>query len=373
MDCARTAVRAGAEEVSIVYRRRRDDMTALPSEIEAAVAEGVELLTLQSPAGIEVDEDGNCCALLVQPQMAGPIRGGRPTPVDASKPQVRLDVDIILMAIGQSIESAEFAEFGLETDRDRLVSDDFLEGAGYEGKALFVGGECQTGPATVIRAIGAGKVAARNIDEYLGYHHKLDCGATAPAAKLNNRVPTGRANISGTAGARAQARLFRAPKNEMSLEEVEQECGRCLRCDHYGCGNLEGGRHPAMLSLTINGQAVTAREGMTHPRRRQRGRLPASRRCAFCAAQTPSARAACASVELEGQDALRCTACNDAGPRRDAHPHDELSAARHRVSARRILQLHHRRPRARSDDGLLLLVRQERRLPAGRTCAVTTA
>ena len=241
MDCARTAVRAGAEEVSIVYRRRRDDMTALPSEIEAAVAEGVELLTLQSPAGIEVDEDGNCCALLVQPQMAGPIRGGRPTPVDASKPQVRLDVDIILMAIGQSIESAEFAKFGLETDRDRLVSNDFLEGAGYEGKGLFVGGECQTGPATVIRAIGAGKVAARNIDEYLGYHHKLDCGATAPAAKLNNRVPTGRANITERP-ARERKHDFLCTENEMSLEEIEQECGRCLRCDHYGCGSLEGGR-----------------------------------------------------------------------------------------------------------------------------------
>lgn len=241
MDCARTAVRAGAEEVSIVYRRRRDDMTALPNEIEAAVAEGVELLTLQSPAGIEVDENGNCCALLVQPQMAGPIRGGRPTPVDASKPQVRLDVDIILMAIGQSIESAEFAKFGLKTDRDRLVSNDFLEGAGYEGKGLFVGGECQTGPATVIRAIGAGKVAARNIDEYLGYHHKLDCGATAPAAKLNNRVPTGRANITERP-ARERKNDFECTENEMSLEEIKQECSRCLRCDHYGSGNLVGGR-----------------------------------------------------------------------------------------------------------------------------------
>ena len=104
MDCARTAVRAGAEEVSVVYRRRKEDMTALPAEVESAVAEGVELVVLQAPVGIEVDGKGRCAALVTQPQMIGAVRGGRPAPVTADKPQERIAADIVLIAVGQGVE-----------------------------------------------------------------------------------------------------------------------------------------------------------------------------------------------------------------------------------------------------------------------------
>ena len=60
-------------------------MTALDSEIEAAVMEGIDLMTLQAPKAIEKDEDGSCAALITQPQMIGPYRGGRPAPMDANK------------------------------------------------------------------------------------------------------------------------------------------------------------------------------------------------------------------------------------------------------------------------------------------------
>jgi len=93
MDCCRTAVRAGAEEVSVVYRRRISDMTALPAEIESAIAEGVEMITLQAPAAIEKDEQGRCCALLTNPQMIGPVKRGRPAPVAADKPPRRCHPD----------------------------------------------------------------------------------------------------------------------------------------------------------------------------------------------------------------------------------------------------------------------------------------
>ena len=72
MDAARSAVRCNAKDVRVVYRRRQEDMTALDSEIESAVMEGIELLTLQAPKSIEVDEQGNCSALYTQPQMIGP-------------------------------------------------------------------------------------------------------------------------------------------------------------------------------------------------------------------------------------------------------------------------------------------------------------
>ena len=68
-------MRCGAEAVHVVYRRRQNDMTALDSEIEAAVMEGIDLMTLQAPKAIEKDEDGSCAALITQPQMIGPLPG----------------------------------------------------------------------------------------------------------------------------------------------------------------------------------------------------------------------------------------------------------------------------------------------------------
>lgn len=239
MDCARTSVRCGAKSVSIVYRRRKEDMTALPEEIESAVAEGVELITLQAPIGVETDEQGNCRALLVQPQMIGPVKGGRPAPVNANKPQEKIQADVILLAVGQDVVCQPFEEFGMKTERNCFKATPYLEAEGFD--KLFVGGDCQTGPATVIKAVAAGKVAARNIDEYMGYHHKLNCGVETPLPKENDRTPKGRVNIAERP-ARVRKNDFKSVEIEMSLEEAIQECGRCLRCDHYGCGSMEGGR-----------------------------------------------------------------------------------------------------------------------------------
>jgi NADPH-dependent glutamate synthase beta subunit-like oxidoreductase len=244
MDCARTAVRANAESVTVVYRRRMEDMTALPSEVQSALAEGVEMTMLSSPAGIEVDKEGRVSALLVQPQMVGPVKAGRPSPIDANKPRQRIPADVILIAVGQDIVSKPFEEFGIAANRHRLGADEFLHALDADGNAIkgvFAGGECTTGPATVIRAIGAGKVAARNIDEYLGFHHTLDCGVHTPDPAPNMRTPTGRVNLAERP-ARERKRDFLGVECEMSTEEALQECSRCLRCDHYGCGSTEGGR-----------------------------------------------------------------------------------------------------------------------------------
>ena len=88
MDVARTAKRLGATDVSIVYRRRRDDMTALPEEIGAAVSEGCSLMQLKAPSRIQTDKRGRVKALWVKPQIAGQAdRSGRPRPVDSSQPE----------------------------------------------------------------------------------------------------------------------------------------------------------------------------------------------------------------------------------------------------------------------------------------------
>lgn len=239
MDCARTSVRAGAESVTVAYRRRIDDMTALRAEIDSAMQEGVEMLTLQAPDHIEV-ENGHCTALYTQPQMIGPVRGGRPAPQKADKPLERIEADIVLIAVGQDIVSAPFEEFGMQADRTYFEADEYLQSIGT-AENVFVGGDCQIGPKTVILAIGAGKVAARNIDDFLGFDHELNCGVVAPAPKPNNRTACGRVQIVERP-ARERKNDFGAVEVEMSLEEAQQECGRCLRCDHYGCGVMDGGR-----------------------------------------------------------------------------------------------------------------------------------
>ncbi len=238
MDCARTAMRANAKTVSIVYRRRKEDMTALPAEIEGAIAEGIELVTLKAPRRVEADENGNACAIWVQPQIIGPVKAGRPVPRNANKPEQRLECDIVLLAVGQDVDSKPFEEFGLELNRGCIAAN-AAGAASISG--IFAGGDCVSGPATVIKAIAAGKAAAANIDEYLGYHHPITCDVEIPEPLLNNKAPCGRVNLAEVE-AWARKRNFKPVELPMSKEEAIQEAGRCLRCDHYGCGVLRGGR-----------------------------------------------------------------------------------------------------------------------------------
>lgn len=239
MDCARTSVRAGAASVTVAYRRRLEDMTALRAEIDSAMQEGVEMMTLQAPDHIEV-ENGQAVALYTQPQFIGPVKRGRPAPQKADKPLVRVPADVVLIAVGQDIKSAPFEEAGMQADRTYFEADDGLKSVGPLDN-VFVGGDCQVGPKTVIIAIGAGKVAARNIDDYLGFNHELDCGVEAPPAAANWRQPCGRVNIVERP-ARERKGDFDAVEVEMSAEEAFQEARRCLRCDHFGCGVLDEGR-----------------------------------------------------------------------------------------------------------------------------------
>ena len=239
MDCARTSVRAGAASVTVAYRRRLEDMTALRAEIDSAMQEGVEMMTLQAPDHIEV-EDGHVAALYTQPQFIGPVKRGRPAPQTADKPLVRIPADVVLIAVGQDIESAPFEEAGMQADRTYFEANDGLKLVG-ELDNVFVGGDCQVGPKTVIIAIGAGKVAARNIDDFLGFDHKLDCDVEVPPAAANWRTPCGRVNIVERP-AHERKGDFDAVEVEMTAEEAFQEARRCLRCDHYGCGVLDEGR-----------------------------------------------------------------------------------------------------------------------------------
>lgn len=239
MDAVRTAVRLGAKKVSIVYRRRVADMTALHDEIEGAIAEGVEVQTLKSPVRIEKDEEGKVKGLWVQPQMISAIRDGRASVRSTGEDEMMIPCTTLIVAIGQDIESKHFADAGVPVNRGVIQAGrhggfDLLPG-------VFAGGDCATGPATVVKAIGAAKVIAANIDEYLGYHHTISCDVEVPQPNIADRTPCGRVNMTER---EVCERIcdFGGVELPMTEAECKQEASRCLRCDHFGYGILKGGR-----------------------------------------------------------------------------------------------------------------------------------
>lgn len=235
MDAARTAVRLGARRVTVVYRRRVADMTALPEEIEGAVADGCHIADLMAPLSIVVDERGSACALEAQPQITGPVRGGRPAPVKAERDSVRFDCQVVVVAIGQDIQSEPFAEAGLACDRKTLTVDADLRCIDAAG--VYAGGDCMRGPASAIAAIADGKEAARTIDADLGFHRQLVLDIDLPPARLEDRKPHGRAVLGERPGEERRGD-FELVEFGLSDQEMRQEAARCLNCDHFGCGIL---------------------------------------------------------------------------------------------------------------------------------------
>lgn len=240
MDAVRTAVRLNAKKVSIVYRRRVADMTALPDEIEGAIAEGVEVQVLKAPSKIELDDNGHVKGLYVTPQMVSKIKDGRTSIRPSGENDLFIPCTTLVVAIGQDIESNHFAEAGIPVLRGRIMSE--KNGGFTDLPGIFAGGDCATGPATVIRAIAAAKVMAANVDEYLGYHHIISCDVEIPEPRMADRTPCGRVNMTEREVCE-RIHDFDGVENCMTEQEAHQEANRCLRCDHFGFGVFKGGRN----------------------------------------------------------------------------------------------------------------------------------
>ena len=240
MDATRTAKRLGAESVTCVYRRRVDDMTALAEEIEEAMAEGCQILPLQAPARIEKDAEGKVAALWTVPQIIGPYgKDGRPKPIPADVPEFRIACDYVIVAIGQAIDARPFEAIGIKTFKGMIQAEDTSSVADVDN--VFAGGDAVSGPATVIRAVAAGKVAAANIDAYLGFEHKIKTDVVVPPAHLTNAPPCGRVNLKSHCAPDCKGN-FDLVVEGMSRKEADQESERCLRCDYFGFGSFRGGR-----------------------------------------------------------------------------------------------------------------------------------
>lgn len=239
MDVARSAVRCAAEKVTILYRRRVADMTAQDEEIAGAQAEGCELLELHAPVRIQADERGHVTGVVVQPQIIGGLKRGRPAPRAADAGEKLVECDVVAVAIGQAIESDVFERQGIPCKWGRIQAAEDGSIAGFDG--VFSGGDCQSGPATVIRAVNAGKVAAGNIDNYLGFNHVIGVDIDLPPVQFKGKTSCARCEMTEREAADRTCD-FDLVERGITAEEAHQEASRCLRCDHFGFGAFRGGR-----------------------------------------------------------------------------------------------------------------------------------
>ena len=168
MDAARSAKRLGAEEVYIVYRRGMEELPARKEEVEHAKEEGIIFKTLTNPVEVLGDENGFVCGMrCVEMELGEPDASGRRRPVVKEGSEFVLDVDTMIMSIGTSPNPLiRSTTPGLETNKHGCIITNGDDGL-TSRESVYAGGDAVTGAATVILAMGAGKHAAKAIDEYI--------------------------------------------------------------------------------------------------------------------------------------------------------------------------------------------------------------
>ncbi len=168
MDAARSALRLGAESVYIVYRRGMAELPARKEEVEHAEEEGIIFKTLCNPVEILPDEDGFVKAITcIEMELGEPDASGRRRPIEKKGSEFTMDVDTVIMSLGTSPNPLiRSTTPGLETNKHGCIVTEGDEGK-TSREGVYAGGDAVTGAATVIKAMGAGKAAAKAIDEYI--------------------------------------------------------------------------------------------------------------------------------------------------------------------------------------------------------------
>jgi NADH-quinone oxidoreductase subunit F len=234
IDSARTALRMGAEEVTILYRRTRQEMPASDEEIEQAEAEGVRFQFLVAPTRIV--GDGRVSGIECQRMELGEYdRSGRRRPVPMQDSEFILEVDNVISAVGQAPDCSALTGNGdlQVASQGNLVAD--VVTLATSRKGVFAGGDVVTGPATVIEAIAAGRRAARAIDAYLEgpglYDRSAELAELADSLDLGEILDKDTRAVVPLRAAAERAQDFEAVELTLSREAAIEEAMRCLRCD----------------------------------------------------------------------------------------------------------------------------------------------
>ena len=249
MDVCRSAVRLGADETYVLYRRSEEELPADPEEVREAMEEGVQFRFLTAPVEI-LGADGKVTGIRVERMALGePDEKGRRKPVGTGEFET-IALDSVIGAIGQTVDWGTLDTGALTTTKKGTAEADALT---YQTAQpdIFVGGDCYTGPKFAIDAIAAGKEAAISLHRYVHPGQTLTAGrdrrvyrsldkehvllATAGFDKDHRQMPGYNA---------AKAKTFSDARVTFTEEQVKKECARCLGCgatkvDSYlciGCG-----------------------------------------------------------------------------------------------------------------------------------------
>ena len=256
-DAVRTARRVGASDVTMMYRRTRNEMTAAAHEIHECDIEGITLDILTAPVSVEV-ENGRVSGITSQRMKLGePDDSGRRRPVPIPGSEYFTPADTILLAIGQDVDIASLNEGDLSLNErwGTIEVDPSTMMCNLPG--VFSGGDCVTGAATVVEGVGAGRLGALAINAYLNgadeagiaaaiHQHKpkfFDIGAKAASAEPLNEMPVldgdGRLEAFDSAGHGGDVdndEAFREVEVGFSEEAALKEAGRCLMCRCQAAG-----------------------------------------------------------------------------------------------------------------------------------------
>jgi NADH-quinone oxidoreductase subunit F len=235
VDASRSALRLGAEEITILYRRSQGEMPAYAEEIDEAIHEGVKLLPLTHPMEIVKDASGKVCGVRCTSMKLGEFdRSGRRRPEEKAE-FFTLEADQVIVAIGQSLRPKNIiGDLELKLNSRNFIEADYLTGE-TSVKGIFAGGDAVTGPYSVVGAIGAGERAAVGIDHFLtgSFHafwrreHENETAYNPEA----DPVDYGRDQVRSLD---VQRRRHNFDEVEMPWDETTavRQARRCLRCDY---------------------------------------------------------------------------------------------------------------------------------------------
>ena len=284
IDAARIALRQeGVDEVTIVYRRTREEMPAYSEEIDAAIEEGAVLKCLLSPVSVETDNGAIVGLTCVKNELGPTDSSGRRRPVPIADSEHVLPLDTLIVAVGEKPE-IERIRSAASDGSDITMTESGSIGAdprtlATSRKGLFAGGDVVTGPNTVVDAIAAGKKAAAIIDRYLSGEELRQPGDGARLGRYEDPAPARRISVGAGRAERLTVPHVLGSERRADFSEVEQvvtegvahrEAGRCLRCDLDFDGDASAraasfrghgrdGRRPARQEA-LEGSPLAARE-----------------------------------------------------------------------------------------------------------------
>ncbi len=262
IDCSRTALRLGAKEVTIFYRRTKGEMPAAPEGVEAALYEGVNIEFLVAPTKI-LSKDGAISLQNIRMKLGAPDADGRrhPEPIEGS--EFYKDADSVIVAIGQRPEFPE--QFRLKTGEENVLEVN-SETLATSREGVFAAGDAVSGPASVVEAMAAGKKAAIAIDKYLGGQGilpvediKIEVKGQAPEEIMDERKRVEMPCLSLEQSLRGFDEVELGLTEEMAKAEGE----RCWSCDQCAlCSQACPGSYIPLTKLEemVFGRTKTADE-----------------------------------------------------------------------------------------------------------------